>query len=653
MSVMAADDPKMTKLFKSGFSAGDELGDYLLEKRIGIDGLCETFRAIRQRDELTVAVRLPLSTYLNEPPPLTWTQSRELWRRLEHPNVVRLIETQPVPQSEWSFVVMEHLEGDSIHDIINADGPFEQKQALELLREICKGLHAIHSSAEGSDVVAHRDIKPLHIMVDNQGGPLRITGLDLMAQVPADGIAWDGAEAGTLCGTPHYMAPEVIQGRGSTARSDLYSLGIAAFEMLTGSVPFKGETELDLFREHQVMPLPDVRDSVPKVSAGLAALINTLCDKDPERRPPNAREVISQLRALSEGADPLANRTSMPPPLPSKDGATRLPTLSGPYRALKELSSNTRSRKVRGEHTGTGEPVLIKLVAAGADAAELNERLLHAAALSRALIERGVTQWIVPVLDLGTWQKRPYVVEPWLEGWSLARARRGLAALAPAAAMAVLEGCLKGLNALHGSGVVHGNLCPEHVFVTTDRSPDELQHYERAREIKLLDLQCARRLDGPENEPGSPLYSQLAYLAPEAARGEPLSPQSDLYSLGVVMYELLVGARPYEVRSLEEVARLPEGIIPPMPLRLEIPLVVEELLRSLLAVDPARRIPSATDALSRLQRLIALYRWMSREVEPTILETTDIASTQPRGEPGVEEVGAESITEVVDEPTER
>ena len=105
-------------------------------------------------------------------------------------------------------------------------------------------------------------------------------------------------------------------------------------------------------------------------------------------------------------------------------------------------------------------------------------------------------------------------------------------------------------------------------------------------------------------------------MAPELARGEPLSPKTDLYALGVVFYEMLTGEQPYEAETPRDVARVAAASIPPIPLHLEVPALVEDLVRRMLAPDPNQRVAMASEALRELRRLDDVYRWRGSSLVP-------------------------------------
>ncbi len=187
--------------------------------------------------------------------------------------------------------------------------------------------------------------------------------------------------------------------------------------------------------------------------------------------------------------------------------------------------------------------------------------------------------------------------------------------------MQVISRNLSLLQAIHAAGVVHGDVSPENILVVTGEPTVGDGRVPPDSGIQLVDFETARRIDGPENGPRIRIVGKPPYMAPELARGGPLSPRTDLYALGVVFYEMLTGERPYEAETPRDVARLADASIPPIPLHLEVPALVEDLVRRMLTPDPDQRVAMASEALRELRRLDDVYRWLARgsSLDPPLL----------------------------------
>jgi serine/threonine-protein kinase len=210
---------------------------------------------------------------------------------LQHPNVVQVYD-----RGEWDetyYIAMEFVDGRSIKQMVRADGPLDPDHAIDLTIQVLRAERYAHKRG-----IVHRDIKPQNVLVDEEG----------RAKVTDFGIARAGAsdmtETGSIMGTAQYLSPEQAQGHPVTARSDLYSTGIVLYEMLTGHVPFDGESPVTIaLKQVAEAPVPP-GELNPRVSPALEATVMRALEKDPAYRYADADEFIAALQAAREGSLP-------------------------------------------------------------------------------------------------------------------------------------------------------------------------------------------------------------------------------------------------------------------------------------------------------------------------------------------------------------
>jgi eukaryotic-like serine/threonine-protein kinase len=191
------------------------------------------------------------------------------------------------------YFTMELVEGETLHARLRRDGALEPRRAARLLAQVAEALDYAHNKG-----VVHRDLKPSNIMVLPDGSA-KVMDYGIARARRFEGLTTTGA----FLGTPDYVAPEIIEGAGADARSDLYSLGIVFYEALTGRVPFVADTPFAVLRKHCTEEPGPPSAVQPQVPPPLDAMVLRLLRKVPAERYASAEELLAELQAfLSHGA---------------------------------------------------------------------------------------------------------------------------------------------------------------------------------------------------------------------------------------------------------------------------------------------------------------------------------------------------------------
>jgi serine/threonine-protein kinase len=243
-----------------------------------------------------VAIKVLDVSFLGRPEIVErFTREAEALQRVRHPHVVRSF-AAGTGADGLPFHVLEHLQGEPLDTLLARERWLHPKQALRLLIQCAAALEAIHKSG-----VIHRDLKPANLMVFSQEG--RLLGVKLVdfgfAHVSGSSIH---TPPGTALGTVAYMAPEQVLGDRLDARSDLYSFGLLAFRMLSGSLPFEGEG-VDLMARQLLDPLPPLQGHGTPIPPSLIHLIARATRKDPALRHESARHLRIELEQIAAGAN--------------------------------------------------------------------------------------------------------------------------------------------------------------------------------------------------------------------------------------------------------------------------------------------------------------------------------------------------------------
>ena len=278
---------------------GKSLGPYEILDAIGAGGMGEVYKARDTRLNRLVAVKvLPEGVALDAERKQRFEREAQTIAALNHPNICVV---HDVGQDGGThYLVMEYLEGDTLAARIEK-GPLPLDQALKCAIEVGDALDKAH----GHDVV-HRDVKPANIILTKSGAKLLDFGL---AKAGAASIISGASQAptnltmqGTIVGTPHYMAPEQVEGNEPDARSDIFALGVVLYEMLTGNKAFTGKSYASLMAsilEHDPTPISTVQATMPRA---LDRVVRTALAKDPESRWQSMRDFVVQLKWILEGS---------------------------------------------------------------------------------------------------------------------------------------------------------------------------------------------------------------------------------------------------------------------------------------------------------------------------------------------------------------
>jgi serine/threonine protein kinase/Tfp pilus assembly protein PilF len=265
-------------------------GRYRICDELGRGGLGRVYKAIDREISEAVALKvLRPEISLDETMIERFRNELKLARRISHKNVCRIYD---LGNSEGTyFITMEYIPGDNLKSIIQMMGPLSPARALAIAGQVCDGVAEAHRLG-----VIHRDLKTSNIMID-RGGSARITDFGIACTAATKGLT----ERGALIGTPEYMAPEQVEGEDVDHRADIYSLGIILFEMITGRVPFEGNTPLSIALMQKSARPPDPRDLNAQAPEALSAVIAKCLEKDRAGRYQGVEALASDLRAIGEG----------------------------------------------------------------------------------------------------------------------------------------------------------------------------------------------------------------------------------------------------------------------------------------------------------------------------------------------------------------
>jgi serine/threonine-protein kinase len=264
-------------------------GRYRLESKLGSGGMSTVYLARDGTLERWVAVKVMHREMSDQPDQIERfrCEARSV-AQLSHPNVVAVIDAGE--DGGHPYIVFEYVDGETLKQRIERVGPLPVDEATAYAIEIGRGLLAAHSRR-----LVHRDVKPQNVLIDSEGRA-KVTDFGIARSLEADGLT----QTGRVLGTTDYVSPEQAMGRGVDARTDIYSLGVLLYEMLTGEVPFTAETVVGVAMKHVNEPMPDVQKRRPEVSSALAAVVERATAKEPKKRYLDMASCLADLEAALE-----------------------------------------------------------------------------------------------------------------------------------------------------------------------------------------------------------------------------------------------------------------------------------------------------------------------------------------------------------------
>ncbi len=267
---------------------GTSLNDrFRLEEKIGSGGMSTVYRAFDPTLERWVAIKLMHRDISEDPDQLErFRREARAVARLSHPHVVTVIDFGE--DDGTPYIVLEYVEGETLKERIKRMGRLPVAEAVAYAIEIGRALSCAHSER-----LVHRDVKPQNVLIDMDGRG-KVTDFGIARSLEAHGLT----ATGRVLGTTDYVSPEQALGEEVAEQSDIYSLGIVLFEMLTGEVPFRADSQVAVAMKHVKEPLPDVQRRRPQVSASLAAVLDHAAAKDTANRYASAADVVHDLEEV-------------------------------------------------------------------------------------------------------------------------------------------------------------------------------------------------------------------------------------------------------------------------------------------------------------------------------------------------------------------
>jgi serine/threonine protein kinase len=274
--------------------AGDQLDNYRIDELVARSGMASIFRATDLNTGRQVAIKVPHPAM--EADPLFYDRFKreeDIGQKMDHPGVMKVVKAASSQNRSPVYMVMEWVPGRLLRSILSEEDKLPPERAAHLTGEILQALDYIHRHG-----VIHRDLKPENIMVapadaEHPAERIKLIDFGLAGQEGSRRLTF--AKLTQVMGTPSYISPEQVKGRRGDARSDLYSVGVMLYEMLTGKTPFEGPNPFAIMNDRLLNDPVPPREIDPRISPQLQEIIYRAMERDPRNRYSSAREFANDL----------------------------------------------------------------------------------------------------------------------------------------------------------------------------------------------------------------------------------------------------------------------------------------------------------------------------------------------------------------------
>ncbi len=518
-------------------------GRYLLEHRLGEGGMGAVWRARDLELGRVIAlktIRPELSS--DESLLKRFKQELLLSRQITHRNVIRIFDF--IADGEMRYITMELVEGEDLRRALDRRGRLPIAETVAIVKQTAEGLEAAH--LEG---IIHRDLKPQNIMVDRRG-QVRVMDFGLARSLEQASLT----QTVGIMGTPDYMSPEQVLGEEVDGRSDIFSLGLIFYEMLTGERAFAADSMASTLLKRTREPAHPPIDLNPAMPQRLSDIAMRCLEAKQSARYQSMAELIKDLAEQNWVETPI-DRADSGPLEPNR-------MLGSRYRVIKKVGQGAMGTVYRAIDLDLNRTVALKIVRGELlDDPKSLERLKHEIRLASRVSHRNVLR----VHDLGEAEGLRFISMAWMEGDDLERLIRREGPLPEERILEIGEQLCLGLEAAHHEGVIHRDLKPSNILL------------DEKAQVCIADFGLAQSVQvSPGSSTAAAVSGTPLYMSPEQVEGKDVDESSDLFSLGLILYEMATGELPYRgdspitamLRRVMEPAKNPKLVNPKLSDRL-------------------------------------------------------------------------------------
>ncbi|MBN2356282.1 serine/threonine protein kinase, partial [candidate division KSB1 bacterium] len=503
---------------------GKTVSNYKILEKLGEGGMGRVYRAKDTRLGRMVALKfLPLELTRDSKVKQRFIREAQAASALQHENICTIHDIDETPDGQL-FIVMDFYTGRTLNEIVSK-GPLPLDRAIDIAIQIAAGLNEAHKKG-----IIHRDLKSANIMVTETG---RAKMLDFGLAILSGKTRL--TKTGSTLGTIAYMSPEQTKGEQVDHRTDIWSFGVILYEMLTGLLPFRGDYDQAVIYSIvnlEPEPMTGLRTGIP---VALEAIVNKLLAKKSADRYQHIDELPVDLKHV-EVSEKGAFEATIPANQLQGGVTSMIGRVVAHYKILSKLGEGGMGVVYKAKDTRLDRMVALKFLAPEFTRdAKAKQRFIHEAKTASALDHPNIcTIYEINETDDG----QLYIAMAYYEGQTLKdRIAPGrIQSNAPLPIEEITDMALqvsRGLAKAHEKGIVHRDINPSNIMITTDGM------------VKIMDFGLAKLLGDKKLTQTGITLGTVSYMSPEQLRGEKVKPASDIWSFGVVLYEMITGQLPF------------------------------------------------------------------------------------------------------------
>lgn len=576
-------------------------GEYEVLEEIGRGGMSVIYKAKHPNLPKFVAIKV-LSKYYSEDPLFIekFKKEAEILSSFRHQNIVYIIDFRN--EDNLHFIVMDYIDGYTVKQLLESSGPLSLKIATNVVKSVLNALYYAHRKG-----IIHRDLKPSNIMIDESGKVL-VTDFGLAKEMNIDLIRETSHQ---IAGTFEYMAPEQFDPKvGEISElTDIYSLGVSFYEMVTGKLPFAGDSPINVaFKHLSSLPVPP-RSIIPTLLPRAEAIILKMLEKDPKNRYQSVEEALTDVMDLED-----ILKYYKEPKEETSNSYFEIVEEKESKEEEKEVESSKIAEdpfigKVIGERYRIDKLLLKRIFSKlyfGTDLVSGRNITVQIPSDARATFKTRIENEVkalkdidnplfIKFVDVLSENDSYFVIREFVEGDSIRNLIRKRKPSIEESVKIILD-VLEGIQFLHENGIIHRDLNSDTIIVTSEG---------RAR-IAFLGL---TRVEDASSVSSGEFLGIVQYTAPEQISESRSDVRSEIYSIGILLFELLAGYSPFDSSLPVEVMNMQLKKLPRFPdeAQKEIPLGLQRIVLKALAKSPDQRFQTPKEMIDELNKFLNSY----------------------------------------------